>query len=120
VPPQYLETPPMIDETSARPARRISLVARALRPVQREIGELQEATAFLVARKLYALRQPTEQVSPDDIAAKRESLARILELFDATVQELPEKHRSDTRLDDTRAAIDRLSRVIDDLAGKPE
>lgn len=107
----------MIDEAPiARPPRRISPVVRALRPVQQQIGQLQEATAFLVARKLYALRQPGDRVTPDQVSEQRRGLAEILQLFDTTIAELPEKHRTDSRLSDTRAAIDRLSRAIDGLA----
>lgn len=107
----------MIDEApvSPRPARRVSPVARALRPVQLRIGALQEQIAFLVARNLHALRRPGDRVGAEDIDARRQELAAAIAELDATVADLPEKLRSDGRIGDTRAAIARLDRALDGL-----
>lgn len=105
----------MIDETPVRPARRISVVARALKPLQRQIGELQDQVAFLVARDRYALRRPGDELTVGEIDEKRKGLAEVAAELDATVNRLPDKHRSDTRLRDVRASLDRLGNALDEL-----
>ncbi len=112
----------MIDEAATdtpRPTRRVSPVARALRPVQLRIGALQEQIAFLVARNLHAVRRPGDRVAEDDIVAKRQELAMAIAELDATVADLPEKLRGDGRIGDTRAAIARIERALDQLSDEP-
>jgi hypothetical protein len=108
----------MLDETASiapRPTRRISPVARALRPVQLRIGVLQERVAFLVARNLRALRQPGDRVDQAEVALKRHELAEARAELDATVADMPEKLRADGRIGDTRAALARLEHALDML-----
>lgn len=108
----------MLDDDSAapRPARRISPVARALRPVQLRIGILQEQIAFLIARNLYVMRKPGDAVSSREVSEKRAALAEALDELEAVIGTLPEKLRSDGRLGDTRASITRLDRALDVLS----
>lgn len=108
------------DPAAPRPVRRVSPVARALRPVQLRIGIPQEQIAFLVARNLYVMRQPGEGESRPDVEGKRAELAVALAELDAVVEGLPEKLRSDGRLNDTRAAIARLDRALDILDDQPD
>lgn len=108
------------DPAAPRPVRRVSPVARALRPVQLRIGLLQEQIAFLIARNLYVLRQPGEEEARPDIAEKRADLATALAELDAAVETLPENLRGDGRLADTRAAIARLHKALDVLEQPPE
>lgn len=104
------------DDTAApRPARRISPVARALRPVQLRIGILQEQIAFLIARNLYVMRKPGDAVSAREVSEKKVALAEALSELEAVIGALPDKLRSDGRLADTRAAITRLDRALDVL-----
>lgn len=106
----------MLDEVPApSPARRISPVARALRPVQRRIGELQGEIAFLIARNLYAMRQPSDRVGEAEVAQKRVALAEVVAELDTTIERLPDHLRADTRLRDTRAALERLDQALDIL-----
>jgi hypothetical protein len=109
----------MLDETPARPARRISPVARALRPLQLRIGVLQEQTAFLVARNLYAMRQPGDRVGEPEVAEKRRQLAEVLVELETIIGALPQHLRHDGRLGDTRAAITRLDQALDILGDEP-
>ena len=109
----------LIEEPPARPARRISPVARALRPVQMRIGQLQEQIAFLVARNLHAMRQPGETIAMADVAEKRRLLSEVREELETTVETLPLHLRSDGRLGDTRAAIARLDQALDILGDEP-
>lgn len=112
----------MLDDDSAAPppVRRVSPVARALRPVQLRIGLLQEQIAFLIARNLYDMRQPGDRADEPDVAEKRRELAAALAELEAVVAGLPEKLRSDGRLDDTRAAISRLDQALDILSPEPD
>lgn len=105
----------MIDETPIRPARRVSVVARALKPLQQQIGSLQEEVAFLVARDRYAFRRPGDELNLDEIEAKRRGLVDVSAQLAATVDGLPDKHRADTRLRDVRASIERLHGALDGL-----
>jgi len=109
----------MLEEPPARPARRISPVARALRPVQLRIGLLQEQIAFLVARNLYAMRQPGDPVAAAEVSDKRRLLAEVLEELDAIIAALPEQLRADGRLNDIRSAITRLDQALDILGDEP-
>jgi len=110
----------MLDDIPALPpARRISPVARALRPVQQQIGALQQEIAFLIARNLYAMRQPSDRVGEAEVAEKRQALAEVVVELEATVATLPEELRHDTRLRDTRAAITRLDQALDILGEEP-
>ncbi len=112
----------MLDDDSAapRPQRRVSPVARALRPVQLRIGILQEQIAFLIARNLYVMRRPGDHGSEPDIAGKRAELAEALAELEAVIETLPERLRTDGRLADTRAAITRLDRALDILGAEPD
>jgi len=112
----------MLDDTptTSRPVRRVSPIARALRPVQLRIGLLQEQVAFLVARNLYAMRQPGDGVSSLDVADKRRELAETVVELETTIAGLPQKLRADGRVGDTRAAIARLDRALDILGNGPD
>jgi hypothetical protein len=112
----------MLDDDSAAPpppVRRVSPVARALRPVQLRIGLLQEQIAFLIARNLYDMRQPGDHANEPDVTEKRRELAAALEELEAIFEGLPEKLRSDGRINDTRAAIARLDQALDILSPEP-
>lgn len=111
----------MLDDDTEipRPARRISPVARALRPVQLRIGKLQEQIAFLVARNLHAMRRPDDRVGAADVVGRRAELAEALADLELTVAELPEALRLDGRISDTRAAITRLDQALDILDADP-
>ena len=108
----------MLDDDTAAPRsiRRVSPVARALRPVQLRIGILQEQVAFLIARNLYVMRQPGNPVGVLDVSEKRQELASTLAELESTIAALPEKLRTDGRLADTRAAITRLDKALDILS----
>ena len=112
---------PMLDDDSAapRPVRRVSPVARALRPVQLRIGILQEQIAFLIARNLYVMRKPGDHAEEPNITGKRAELAEALAELDEVVASLPEKLRADGRVSDTRAAIARLDKALDILSPEP-
>jgi hypothetical protein len=112
----------MLDDDSAdpRPVRRISPVTRALRPVQLRIGLLQEQIAFLIARNLYDMRQPGDHADGPDVTSKRTELAAILAELTVIVATLPEKLRADGRINDTRAAIARLTEALDILRADPD
>lgn len=108
------------DQTAApRPVRRVSPVARALRPVQLRIGLLQEQIAFLIARNLYDMRQPGDRADAPDVTAKRRELAATIEELETIIAGLPEKLRTDGRISDTRAAIARLDEALDILSFEP-
>lgn len=111
----------MLDDDTAAPrsVRRVSPVARALRPVQLRIGILQEQVAFLIARNLYVMRQPGDRIDGTDVTGKRAELVEALAELEATIAALPEKLRSDGRLSDTRAAIARLDKALDILSAEP-
>ncbi|MGN6490101.1 MAG: hypothetical protein ACTHLT_20065 [Devosia sp.] len=109
----------MLDDLSS-PSRRISPAARALRPVQHRIGELQQEIAFLIARNLYAMRQPADRVGEAEVAEKRQALAEVTVELEATITQLPEELRTDHRLRDTRAALERLDHALDILGNSPE
>lgn len=107
----------MLDEAPAvPPTRRVSPVARALRPLQRTVGELQSEIAFLVARNLYAMRQPGDRVGESEVIEKRRALADALVELEAVVARLPARLRTDSRVGDTRAAIARLDQALDILS----
>jgi hypothetical protein len=111
----------MLDEIPALPpTRRINPVARALRPVQHRIGALQGEIAFLIARNLYAMRQPSDRVGEAEVAEKRQALAEVIVELEATIATLPEGLKRDTRLRDTRAAIERLDQALDILGDEPK
>jgi hypothetical protein len=95
--------------------RRISLVTRTLRPLQHRIGQLQEAAAFMAARNQFAAKAPDNRVTEGEVAEKRAALAEVAALFDATVSDLPEKLRRDTRLASARLAMSRLDATLADL-----
>lgn len=106
----------MLDEAPpVPPTRRVSPVARALRPLQNKVGELQAQIAFLIARNLHSMRQPGDRVGEADVIVKRRALADALIELDAVSASLPSRLRSDGRLADMRAAIARLDEALDIL-----
>jgi hypothetical protein len=111
----------MLEEIPAvPPARRIGPVARALRPLQQQIGQLQEDVALLIARNLYAMRKPGDRVSQVGVAAKRQALVDALFELDEVAARLPEGLRADSRLSDIRVAVRRLDHALDILNQEPK
>ncbi|RYE50719.1 MAG: hypothetical protein EOP21_03215 [Hyphomicrobiales bacterium] len=110
----------MTDSPFEKPVRRVHPVAKALHPVRRDIGALQEATVFLLARSDYTLRRSGDPVTVDEVEEKRKALLLTQALLDATVDKLPESLRADTRLHDTRAALARLEASLANLASKAQ
>jgi hypothetical protein len=88
--------------------------------VQQRIGQIQEAAAFLAARNEFASKTSDNRVTDEEIAEKRQALAEIARVFDASVSELPEKLRRDTRLASARLAIARLDSALLKLSGRSE
>jgi hypothetical protein len=102
----------------APPIRRVSVVARTLRPLQREIGLLQDRLAFLTAKKMFALRQNDCPEIDADLGECSSLIMRLRDEFSVAVKTLPAKALADTRLADTRLALDRAERAILSLAGQ--
>ena len=96
--------------------RRIDPLTRALKPVRKEIGALQKAMVFLLAKSDYTRRKPGDSVTSGEVEEKRQALLRAQALFDANVSELPDSMQTDTRLHDTRAALARLEVSLANLA----
>jgi hypothetical protein len=88
---------------------------RALRPLQAKVGALQAQIAFLIARNLHTMRQPSDGVGESDVVAKRRALADALVELEAIVASLPSRLRADGRVADMRAAIARLDQALDIL-----
>mgnify|MGYP001194533925 CR=1 FL=1 len=106
----------MLDEAPpVPPTRRVSPVARALRPLQPKVGALQAQIAFLIACNLHSMRQPSDGVGESDVVAKRRALADALVELEAIVASLPSRLRADGRVADMRAAIARLDQALDIL-----
>jgi len=99
-----------------RPPRRIHLLTMALKPVRKEIGALQKAMVFLMARSDFTRRKPGDPVTAGEVEEKRQALLRVQALFDATVSELPDIMQSDSRTHDARAALARLEVSLANLA----
>ena len=100
------------NKTTLPQPRRIHPIRKALKPVQDRIGHLNEAAVFLAAR---APRESDCTALSEELTFKRGMLAETRVLFDAAVSELPEKYHRDSRLSDTRAAIERLANALDSI-----
>jgi len=99
-----------------KPQRSVHPVTAALWPVSREIGALQEAAVFLLARSEYTRRNSGDPVTAAEVEEKRQALLRAHALFDATVSQFPERLRTDTRLNDVRTALARLKASLERIA----
>jgi len=96
----------------APPPRRVSLVVRTLRPLQQEMGILQDRLAFLSARKQFGQRNDHSTDLCDELAQCSEHIARLRGDLEAAVGTLPLKSRADTRLVDARVALDRAEATV--------
>jgi len=92
--------------------RRISVVVRALGPLQREMGALQERLAFLTATNLFAARNNQPAEIADALDRCSQHIVRMRGDLENVIQSLPTKSRSDTRLVYTRLALDRAEMAI--------
>lgn len=101
------------DKDPPHSLRKIHPVTRALKQTQDQIGQLNEATTFMIA---FAQRNSGD-LSPlrPAIAENRQRLADATALLETAVSQLPVKHHIDSRLSDTRAALDRIGRALNEL-----
>ena len=99
----------------ARLRRRVSPVTRALRPTQVGIGELQVRLAFLTAKTRFAQRKDWAAEIDADLAQCSELVSRLRTSLDESVSTLPPKCMSDTRIADTRLALERAQEAVASL-----
>jgi hypothetical protein len=105
------------DVPGAPAPRRLGIITRTLRPLQKEMGPLQERLAFLNAKLLFNQRKESTPDFGSDLAQCSADIVRMRAALEAAVQTLPVKSRRDTRLADTRLALDRAEHAISALSG---
>ena len=108
-----------LDPRGTPPVRRMSVVVRALRPLQRDFATLQDRLAFLTAKKLFTLRKDGTTEIEAELAECCGFVDRLRAELEAAVETLPPKALADTRVADTRMALDRAEQAIAALARRP-